>query len=138
MTKLKTTANQQSPLDFINSLDNQTRREDSLKLLKIFEKTTKQPSVMWVTAIIGYGSYHYVYESGREGHWMKTGFSPRRNYISVYLMFGIAHFDELLAKLGKYKQGKSCLNIYKLSDVDLSILEELIRESYRSMCEKYD
>lgn len=138
MSDLKTTANQQSPMEFIQSIEHPIRQKDSLTLLECFSHITGQSAVMWGAAIIGYGSYHYIYESGREGDWMKTGFSPRKNYISVYLMSGFSRFDELLTKLGKHKHGKSCLNINKLADVDMNILEELIAESYRCMSEKYD
>jgi uncharacterized protein DUF1801 len=138
MSDLKTTATKKSPIGFIQSIEHPTRQQDSLILLECFSRITGEPAVMWGTAIIGYGSYHYVYASGREGDWMKTGFSPRKNYISVYLMNGFSRFDELLAKLGKHKHGKSCLNINKLADVDMDVLEELISESYRCMSEKYD
>ncbi|MEP1740605.1 MAG: DUF1801 domain-containing protein [Kangiellaceae bacterium] len=138
MSDLKTTTTKKSPKEFIQSIEHPTRQQDSLILLECFSRITGEPAVMWGTAIIGYGSYHYVYASGREGDWMKTGFSPRKNYISVYLMNGFSRFDELLSKLGKHKHGKSCLNINKLADVDMDVLEELISESYRCMSEKYD
>jgi len=138
MSDLKTTATKKSSIEFIQSIEHPTRQQDSLILLECFSRITGEPAVMWGTAIIGFGSYHYVYASGREGDWMKTGFSPRKNYISVYLMNGFSRFDELLAKLGKHKHGKSCLNINKLADVDMDVLEELISESYRCMSEKYD
>ncbi len=138
MSELKTVPNQQSPSEFIETIQHPIRKQDSLTLLELFSSITKEPAVMWGSAIVGFGSYHYVYASGREGDWMKTGFSPRKNYISVYLMNGFEKFDELLAKLGKHKHGKSCLNINKLADIDLEILKQLIAESYRCMNEKYD
>ena len=137
MSDTKTTANQKSPIEFIQSIEHPIRQKDSLTLLECFSRITGEPAVMWGTAIIGYGSYHFVYASGREGDWMKTGFSPRKNYISVYLMNGFSQFDQLLAKLGKHKHGKSCLNINKLADIDMKVLEQLIEKSYEFMNEKY-
>lgn len=138
MSNIKTAANQKSPVEFIQSLTHPIRKQDSLTLLECFTRITKEPAVMWGSAIIGFGSYHYVYASGREGDWMKIGFSPRKKYISVYLMNGFSQFDELLSKLGKHKHGKSCLNINQLDDIDMDILQELISKSFQCMSEKYD
>ena len=90
---------------------------------------------MWGTSIIGFGSYRYKYASGREGEWMLTGFSPRKQNLTLYIMPGFENYETLLANLGKYKTGKSCLYINKLEDVDLSVLEELVRQSVDHMVE---
>ena len=90
---------------------------------------------MWGPSIIGFGSYRYKYASGREGEWMLTGFSPRKQNLTLYIMPGFDNYDSLLAKLGKYKTGKSCLYINKLEDVDLSVLEKLVKQSVDHMVE---
>ena len=84
---------------------------------------------MWGPSIIGFGSYHYLYESGREGDWFLTGFSPRKQNLTIYIMAGFDRYDELLAKIGKYKPGKSCLYIKRLDDIDKNVLGDLIRFS---------
>ena len=92
---------------------------------------------MWGSSIVGFGRYHYKYDSGREGDFMKVGFSPRKQNISLYIMTGFDRYEELMAKLGKFKTGKSCLYINKLADVDEDVLTELITISYDLMTEKY-
>ena len=92
---------------------------------------------MWGPSIIGFGTYHYKYASGREGDWMLTGFSPRKTKHSLYIMAGFKRFDDLMQKLGKYKTGKSCLYVNKLEDIDEEVLRQLIRESMEYMKEKY-
>jgi Domain of unknown function (DU1801) len=86
---------------------------------------------MWGTNIIGFGKYHYVYESGREGDWFIMGFSPRKQNLTLYIMSGFKEYDSLLSKLGKYKLGKSCLYIKKLSDIDIEVLKKILRHSQR-------
>ena len=88
---------------------------------------------MWGTSIVGFGSYHYKGASGREGDWMKVGFSPRKQSMTLYIMDGFGSYDSLLEKLGKYKTGKSCLYINKLEDVDQTVLRELVKQSFKSM-----
>jgi hypothetical protein len=92
---------------------------------------------MWGPSMVGYGTYHYKYDSGREGDFMVTGFSPRKQALTVYIMPGFSGFAALLDKLGKYKTGKSCLYIKRLSDVDEKVLERLISESVRQMRKQY-
>lgn len=99
-------------------------------LLELMGRIAQKPAVMWGGSIIGFGDWHYKYESGREGDFFVIGFSPRKQQISLYLMTGFKKYDELLAKLGKHKTGKSCLYIKRLSDVDLAVLESLLQESY--------
>jgi hypothetical protein len=88
---------------------------------------------MWGSSIIGFGSYHYCYASGREGDWMLTGFSPRKNALTLFIMSGFDAYDDLLAKLGKYKTGKSCLFVKKIEDVEPSVLEKLVKLSVEHM-----
>ena len=94
---------------------------------------TGEPAEMWGGSIIGFGSYHYVYESGREGDWFLTGFAPRKQSLTLYIMPGFEHYDDLLARLGKHKIGRSCLYINKLADVDMDVLRELVAESVSHM-----
>ena len=129
MAELKTKKNDASVLEFLNAVDNEQRREDSLQLLRIMEEVTGEPAAMWGPAIVGFGSYHYRYASGREGDWMLTGFSPRKQNLTVYIMAGFARYDELMSRLGPHKTGKSCLYLKKLSDVDESVLRQLIAAS---------
>jgi hypothetical protein len=133
----KTKLNQASVTKFLNSIDDANRREDSFAVLEIMQAITKQEAKMWGKAIVGFGTYHYVYASGREGNWMQVGFSPRKNALSLYIMSGFSNYSELMEKLGKYKTGKSCLYIKKLEDVDIKILKKLIRESTKYIKKTY-
>ena len=90
---------------------------------------------MWGDSIVGFGSYHYKYKSGREGDWPMTGFSPRKRNLTLYIMPGFSEYDDLLTNLGKYKTGKSCLYINKIEDVDLDVLRELVQQSVEHMAE---
>jgi hypothetical protein len=125
----KTKPTQVAVADFLASIDGAQRREDCQAILQIMERVTGEPAVMWGPSIVGFGTYHYRYESGREGDWAVTGFSPRKNEISVYLTAGGPGQPELLARLGRHRMGKSCLYIRKLADVDAAVLEELIADS---------
>lgn len=122
----KTQPTEVSVSDFLASIDDEQKRADSQVVAQLMEAATGEPPKMWGPSIVGYGTYHYVYASGREGDWMITGFSPRKTALTVYLMAGVERQTELLAKLGKYKTGKSCLYIKRLSDVDLDVLREMI------------
>ena len=126
-----------SPSCLIDQLEHETRREDAKTLLEMMTRVTGWPGKIWANNQIGFGSYHYKYDSGREGDCMRTGFSPRKSHLVVYIMPGYTDFSEILARLGKHKLGKSCLYINKLSDVDLIVLEELIRAGLKDMEEKY-
>lgn len=114
------------PKDFIASVADEQKRKDAEWVMSMMSEVTGEPPVMWGGSIIGFGNYHYVYASGREGDWMVTGFSPRKAALSIYLMSGVERETELLAKLGKYKTGKSCLYIKRLTDVDTDVLRELV------------
>jgi nucleoid DNA-binding protein len=130
MAELKTKENSASVLAFLNSIEHPTRKADSLVLLALFEKLTKEKAKMWGVSIVGFGNIHYVYASGREGDWMATGFSPRKANMSLYVLSSFPEKDALLEKLGKYKTGKSCLYVNSLADIDMQILETLIKKSY--------
>jgi len=131
MAELKTKPNDGSVSNFLNSIEEPQKRQDALEILKMMEQITQSPPKMWGTSIVGFGDYHYKYESGREGDWFITGFSPRKQNLTLYMMSGFERYDELMSKLGKYKTGKSCLYIKKLSDVDVKVLHDLVEASYR-------
>ena len=129
MAALKTKENSASVKKFLNSIDDETRRNDCFKIVEIMKEITKQEAKMWGTAIVGFGSYHYKYASGHEGDMCAAGFSPRKQAISLYLC-GTLHSDaDLLQKLGKYKTGAGCLYVKKLSDINIPILKQLINNS---------
>ena len=136
MSEPKTRPTDQDPFDFIRESAPE-RLEDSKVLAEIMERITGDEAVMWGPSIIGYGKYHMKYASGKELDWMLVGFSPRKSKFSVYVMDGFDKRPELMTKLGKFKTGKSCLYINKLSDIDLEVLEEIIRESVAYMRKNY-
>ena len=137
MSQNKTRPTSVSPSDFIASIEHPVRRADAETLLEMMTRITGHEPKMWGPAIVGFGQYHYRYDSGREGDFMRTGFSPRKANMAVYIMPGYSDHSAILARLGKHKSGKSCLNINKLADVDLDVLEELIRAGLADMAEKY-
>jgi len=136
MAELKTKPTSQSVEKFLKAIDDKQRREDCLTILKLMKQITKAKPKMWGTSIIGFGNYHYKSQSGREGDWFITGFSPRKQNLTLYLMAGFGNFGDLLKKLGKHKTGKGCLYINKLEDVDLPTLKKLIQESVKRMSKK--
>ena len=125
--KNKTTGTEASVSDFLNAVEHPVRRADALALDEMFQRVTGFAPRMWGPSIVGYGRYEYTYASGREGDFLATGFSPRKANLSVYIMPGYEDFDDILSRLGKHRFGKSCLYINKLADVDLDVLEELVR-----------
>ncbi len=129
MPENKTKPNSISVRNFIDSVPNETRRSDSYFLVDLFQKITGHQPIMWGTSIIGFGSYHYRYESGREGDMPMAGFSPRKQNLALYNT-GFKRYPELMKKLGKHKTGKSCLYINKLSDIDQDVLSQLISTAY--------
>ena len=138
MTELKTKATKASVQTFINSVENEAKRKDAFQLLELFEKITGEKAVLWGSSIVGFGSYHYKSErSKQEGDWPLTGVSPRKTNLTIYIMPGFSDYQELLEKLGKHKTSVSCLYIKKLSDINLKILEELIRNSVNWMKKKH-
>ncbi|MEM6852548.1 MAG: DUF1801 domain-containing protein, partial [Pseudomonadota bacterium] len=124
---LKTKATNASPAAVIAALEYPTRKADAETLLAFFDRVTGLPAKMWGPSMIGYGRYAYRYESGREGEYFMTGFSARKTALSIYIMPGYADLTEMLSRLGKHKMGKSCLYINKLADVDMAVLEEMVR-----------
>ena len=122
----KTKPTKVSVREFVESVEHDTRRKDAKALLKIFKDVTGMTPQMWGPSLIGYGRYHYKYESGREGESMMTGFSPRKANLVLYIMPGYLDLEEKLSRLGKHKLGKACLYINKLADVDTDVLKEII------------
>lgn len=135
--ELKTKPQKQTVAAFLKTLDNDARRKDAKIIDKMMQAITGCKGVVWGTSIVGYDSYHYVYASGREADWMITGFSPRKANLVLYIMSGFAQYEELMAKLGRYKTGKACLYINSLDQVDLKVLEKLITASVKMMRKKY-
>jgi hypothetical protein len=133
MAELKTKVNKASVDKFLKGIKDEQKREDSYKILDIMQKVTKAEPKMWGASIIGFGSYHYKYASGREGDWFVTGFSPRKQNLTLYIMSGFDEYNNLLKKLGKYTTAKSCLYIKKLNDVDIKTLKELVTQSVNKM-----
>lgn len=137
MGDIKTKVNDASPIDFINSSPEE-KKVDSLKLLEFFKNITGEKPKMWGSSIIGFGQYHYKSErSAQEGDWPLTGFSPRKQNLTLYIMLGFKDYGDLLKDLGKFKTSVGCLYIKKLADVDMDILEKLIKKSFVAMKEKY-
>jgi hypothetical protein len=111
MAQLKTQPNDQSVVDFLNSVENDTKREDSFTILDLMKEETGAEPIMWGDSIIGFGTYHYKYASGRDAEWFLTGFSPRVQNLTLYIMSGFDEYDDLLGKLGKHSTGKSCCTL---------------------------
>ncbi len=128
--ELKTKVNDASVSDFLNKVEPEQKRLDAFEILDIMKEVTGHEPKMWGGSIIGFGQYHYKYASGQEGDFLATGFSPRKAKHSLYIMGGIENYPELMSKLGKFKNGKSCLYINKLADIDKETLRELIKTSY--------
>jgi hypothetical protein len=137
VSDLKTKVNDASVSGFLEAIADEAKRHDSQELLEMMKKATGSQPRMWGTSIVGFGSYHYRYASGREGEFMLCGFSPRKASISIYIMPGFRNYDSQLNKLGKHKTGKSCLYINRLEQVDREVLQELITESVAEMRSKY-
>lgn len=139
MAELKTQKNQASVSQFIASVEDEQKRKDSEELLQIFAEVTKEKATMWGTSIIGFGEYYYESErSSQKGHWPLTGFSPRKQNISIYIMPGFSSYKNILDELGKFKLSKgSCLYIKRLSDINIPSLKKLIKESVKEMKKRY-
>lgn len=138
MSENKTRPNNASVTSFLEAIDDDIKKQDCFTLLELMKKITGQPPVMWGPSIIGFGSYHYKYDSGREGDMLLTGFSPRKQNLTLYIMAGFDKYENLMQKLGKHKTGKSCLYIKHLSDVNISVLIDLIKASYDHYNRKYN
>lgn len=138
MAELKTRPTDASVEEFIAGVENEARREDCRTLLAMMQRVTGFKPVMWGPSIVGFGSYHYRYASGREGDWMLAGFSPRARELTVYIMAGFEGAEKTLARLGRHRMSSgSCLYLKRLADVDLEILEELVRASVEKLRRAY-
>jgi hypothetical protein len=129
MAELKTRVNDASVADFLNGVGDDQKRADCFELVDLMKDVTGEEPKMWGPSIVGFGSYHYRYDSGREGDWMQVGFSPRKQALTLYIMSGFSRYEELLKRLGKHKTGKACLYVKRLSDVDRDVLRDLIAQS---------
>lgn len=138
MAENKTQVTDVDPADFIASVEHPTRRADAETLLEMMRRVTGCEAKMWGPSIVGFGRYHYTYESGREGEYMLTGFSPRKANLVLYVMPGYEDKDEILGRLGKHRIGKSCLYVNKLADVDLDVLEEIVATGVEEMRDRYE
>ena len=141
MAETKTKPTEVTPESFIEAVDHPGKREDGKVLDALFRKVTGEAPKMWGPTIVGYGQYHYRYDSGHEGDICRVGFSPRKAKHSLYLMCGSpkeeAQFAPLLARLGKYSRGKGCLYVNKLADIDLEVLEQMIAMSWQRSFENW-
>ena len=130
--EIKTTVNNASVTAFLKKVEGEQKRKDSFEIMKIMQQISKEKPKMWGPSIIGFGSFHYKYESGREGDMPLIAFSPRKQYITLYVLAGDAHEAPLLKKLGKHTRSKVCLYVKKLSDVNMDVLKDLIVKSYQT------
>lgn len=137
MAENKTKPTGNSVAAFLDAIDDKDKRRDCKKIAAMMRAATGNRAKMWGASIVGFGRYHYKYASGREGDFMITGFSPRAQSLTLYIMPGFKQFEPMMKKLGKYKTGKSCLYIKRLSDVDESVLQRLIEGSVRHMRKNY-
>ena len=130
---LKTKKTTQSVSRFIEEIEDEGRREDCRRVLELMTKATGTEPKMWGASVVGFGDYHYKYDSGRENDWFVTGFSPRKQNLTLYFMTGLDRYASLLKRLGKHKTGKGCLYIRNLDDVDIGVLRELVTSSARDL-----
>lgn len=137
MAESKTKPGNESVSDFLKNIRDENVRTSCEKISEIMKRITKEKPVLWGSSMIGFGKYHYVYESGREGDMFLVGFSPRKSNITIYIMPGLEEYNDLLSKLGKFKTGKGCLYLKSIQDVSIPVLEELINKSFHQMREKY-
>ena len=133
MAELKTKATKSSVQGFLNAIGDPERRKDCETIAKLMQQATGLAPKMWGSSIVGFGNHHYRYESGREGDWFQVGFSPRKTDLTLYFASGLEPHAAILKKLGKHKTGKGCLYIKRLSEVDVAVLEKMIRESVRQV-----
>ncbi len=137
MAEPKTKKTDQSVEAFLNAITDEQRRQDCFTVLELMKAATGAEPALWGSSIVGLGTYRYKYASGREGDWPITGFSPRKQNLTLYIMPGFKRYDALMKKLGKYKTGQSCLYLKKLADVDLNVLKELIELSVQHIRKTY-
>ncbi|MDX9828365.1 MAG: DUF1801 domain-containing protein [Spirochaetia bacterium] len=132
-TELKTKVNSASVVDFLNTVVDEQKRKDCFEILHLMEEATEEPARMWGSSIVGFGSYHYKGSGGREGDWMLTGFSPRKQNLTFYIMDGFDNHKDLLARLGSFENSVGCLYIKKLSDIDVDVLKAVVITSVENM-----
>ncbi|MEP1033720.1 DUF1801 domain-containing protein [Ekhidna sp.] len=137
MAELKTQPNDQSVEAFIESIEPEWKRDDARELLKLLGNISGEKAVMWGDSIVGFGNYHYKYESGREGDWFLAGFSPRKTSMTIYMMAGFEGQDILLEQLGKHKKSVGCLYVKKLADVDIKVLAQMTKKSIEMLKKRY-
>ena len=137
MAELKTRPTDASVEAFLDAVEDERKRSDARVVAGMMAEITGATAVMWGSSIVGFGSYHYRYASGREGDFLETGFSPRKRALTLYVMAGFSEYDDLLDRLGKHTTGKSCLYVKRLSDIDLDVLRELLQRSVAHIREKY-
>ncbi|WP_338769545.1 DUF1801 domain-containing protein [Bernardetia sp. ABR2-2B] len=137
MSENKIKQNENSVENFLNSIENEQRKKDAFEVLELMKSITGLEPKMWGDSMVGFGSYHYKYESGREGDYFITGLAPRKANLSIYIIDGFGKYEELLEKLGKHKTSVSCLYITKLDKIDKNILKEIITKSFNYMCKNY-
>lgn len=137
MAENKTVPTELSVDEYINAIEHPQRKEDCKAILALMKEISGREPVMWGHSIVGFGKYHYKYESGREGDMLMTGFSNRKQAITLYIMDGFKRHAELLDNIGKYKTGKSCFYIKRLSDIDIEVLSTVISESLKTVENKY-
>jgi|SRR5690606_18430878 len=134
----KTKPTSKSVEEFIQSVDNEQKRADSFELIKLMKKVTGKEAEIWGSSIIGFGNYHYKYASGHEGDAPLVGFSPRKSAISLYVFTGLDEHEHLLKGLGKFTMGKACIYTKKLSDIDLNVLEKIMKETIKYLKNTYE
>jgi hypothetical protein len=133
VAEIKTKPTNQSVAEFLNKIPDAKRREDCFAVAKMLEEVTGSKPKMWGPSIVGFGSYHYKYASGREGDWLVTGFSPRKQDLTLYIMMGFEKHGDLMKQLGKHRASKSCLYIKRLSDIHVPTLKKLIKASVKDL-----
>ncbi len=136
-TKNKTKPSSLTVTQYIKGLKNPQQQQDAKELVKIIKRATKEKPVMWGKSIVGFGKYHYKYDSGREGDFMRSAFSVRKSNITVYVMPGVKKYESQLKKIGKHKTGVSCLYIRNLETIDKKILEDIVTKAYKEMGKLY-
>ncbi len=138
MAELKTKQNEAPVEKFLNSVKDDQKRKDSFRILEIMRQVTKQEARMWGTSIVGFGKYHYRGKSGREGDWFITGFSPRKQNMTLYLVAGVDYFKDSLKQLGKHKTGVGCLYFDKLQDINIKVLKDILKKNFELLTKEKD
>lgn len=137
MAELKTKENAGSVRDFLTSIEDEQKSNDCLEVVSLMEEATGQKAKMWGPSIVGFGSYHYKYDSGHEGDMCKVGFSPRKANITIYGLMSEKPDADTLKKLGKHKISGSCMHISKLTDIDKTVFKKIVKQAYTAMTKKY-